>query len=91
MVVGFLTALKSLIDVAPIAFLKVGQDQGGAIDIELKSGFPIPYRDGDYNQYVDPFAPPTNISASAGSAGGNLAEVDHVELGGLPLLRFDVF
>jgi hypothetical protein len=33
LVVSFITALKSLIDVAPIAFLKTAQDQAGSIDI----------------------------------------------------------
>ena len=35
MVVCFIVALKGLIDVAPIALLKVAQDQAGAIDIGL--------------------------------------------------------
>jgi hypothetical protein len=37
LVVSFITALKSLIDVAPIAFLKVAQDQAGAIDVKMVS------------------------------------------------------
>lgn len=37
LVVSFITSLKSIIDVAPIAFLKVGQDQAGAIDLSLKA------------------------------------------------------
>lgn len=40
LVVMFLTALKSVIDIVPIAFLKVGQDQGGSIDISLSSSYP---------------------------------------------------
>lgn len=35
LVVCFLTTLKSIIDIAPIAFLKVGQDQAGSIDFTL--------------------------------------------------------
>lgn len=35
LVVCFLTTLKSIIDIAPIAFLKVGQSQAGSIDFTL--------------------------------------------------------
>ena len=38
-VVGFISMLKSLIDVAPIAFLKVGQDQAGAFDFSITSDY----------------------------------------------------
>ena len=57
LVVSFITALKSLIDVAPIAFLKVGQDQAGAIDFSLKSDFANPIINGDENYYlIDAFS-----------------------------------
>ena len=52
LVVCFLTALKSLIDISPIAFLKVGQDQAGAIDLELSSSAPYFYAPGDVNYYA---------------------------------------
>jgi hypothetical protein len=50
-VVSFLAMLKSVIDVAPIAFLKVGQDQGGAFDFTLTSDYTAKLRDGDVNAY----------------------------------------
>jgi hypothetical protein len=50
--------LKSLVDVAPIAFLKVGQDQAGAIDFKITSDFQNKFVNGDLNVYAtdDPFA-----------------------------------
>jgi hypothetical protein len=35
LVVGFITMLRSVVDVAPLAFLKVGQDAVGAFDFVL--------------------------------------------------------
>ena len=43
--------LKSIIDVAPIAFLKVGQDQAGAFDFTLMSDYSSKLNDGDINMY----------------------------------------
>ena len=58
LVVMFLTALKSVIDIIPIAFLKVGQDQAGSIDISLSSSYPFVLKDGDLNFYMQgPFDP----------------------------------
>lgn len=37
MVVSFLTLLKSAVDVAPVAFVKIASDQSGLIDFELKA------------------------------------------------------
>lgn len=37
LVVSFITTLKSMIDVAPIAMLKVGQDQAGSIDLMMRA------------------------------------------------------
>lgn len=51
LVVCFITALKSLIDVAPVAFLKVGQGQAGAVDITLVSDYPSFLKNADYNEY----------------------------------------
>jgi hypothetical protein len=45
--------LKSIVDVAPIAFLKVGQDQAGAFDFALTSDYSDPYVSGDVNMYTD--------------------------------------
>lgn len=56
LVVCFITMLKSIIDVAPIAFLKVGQDQAGAFDFSITSDYSDPIFDGDINIYEgDPF------------------------------------
>ena len=51
--VSFITSLKSLVDVAPIVMLKVAQDNGGAIDVSLKSNSPNFVNDGDFNLYED--------------------------------------
>ena len=50
--------LKSLVDVAPIAFLKVGQDQVGAIDFKITSDYQNKFINADVNMYAedDPFA-----------------------------------
>ena len=45
--------LKSIVDVAPIAVLKVGQDQAGAFDFALTSDYSDPYVSGDVNMYTD--------------------------------------
>lgn len=37
LVVSFLTLLKSAVDVAPVAFVKIASDQSGLIDFELKA------------------------------------------------------
>mmetsp|Transcript_29437 Transcript_29437/g.44578 ORF Transcript_29437/g.44578 Transcript_29437/m.44578 type:complete len:87 (+) Transcript_29437:343-603(+) len=39
LVVCFITALKSLVDVLPYAMLKVSQNQAGAIDFNLVSNY----------------------------------------------------
>lgn len=41
-VVAFLTLLKSVVDVAPIAFVKVAQDQSGMSDFTLVPNFDSP-------------------------------------------------
>lgn len=67
LVVSFLTMLKAVVDVAPIAFLKVGQDQGGAFDLTLTSDYSQRLVDGDESPYSsDPFKykvkkKPTNL------------------------------
>ena len=56
LVVTFITILKSVVDVAPIAFLKVGQDQASLFDFQISSDYDEPYEDGDVNLYTsDPF------------------------------------
>jgi len=50
-VVSFITMLKSLIDVAPIAYLKVGQDQAGAFDFTITSDYSSKLEAGDVNLY----------------------------------------
>ena len=56
LVVSFITALKSQIDIVPIALLKVGQDQDGAIDFRLKCDVAQRIVNGDTNFYQnDPF------------------------------------
>lgn len=59
LVVTFIVLLKSIVDVAPIAFLKVGQDQSGVFDFQITSDYEEPYIDGDVNMYTaDPFEYP---------------------------------
>ena len=54
--VSFVTMLKSVVDVLPFAFLKVGQDQGGAIDFTMKSDYSNLLVNGDILTYSsDPF------------------------------------
>jgi hypothetical protein len=96
LVVTFIMLLKSIVDVAPIAFLKVGQDQAGVFDFQITSDYAEPYVDGDVNQYAsDPFeyAVKTNttstnfvdyIISNAVSDQG-----DHAEVFGFNLLKFN--
>lgn len=57
LVVTFIMMLKSLIDVSPIAFLKVGQDQVGLFDYVITSNYGDPFEDGDVSSYdTDPFS-----------------------------------
>lgn len=47
MVVSFTTVLKSVIDVAPIAFVKVAQDQASIFDFAIESSVSENFIDGD--------------------------------------------
>ena len=49
--VSFVTMLKSVVEVLPFAFLKVGQDQGGAIDFTMKSDYSNLLVNGDILTY----------------------------------------
>lgn len=81
LVVSFITTLKSMIDVAPIAMLKVGQDQAGSIDLMMRAS-DVDYEDGDVNSYeLHPGDPPNNSTDTG----------DHVTAFGGSLLVFDSF
>ena len=54
LVVNFITMMKSSVDIAPIAFLKVSQDQAGSFDYILTSSYSERVEDGDTNMYLDP-------------------------------------
>lgn len=87
LVVSFITALKSLIDVAPIAFLKVAQDQAGAIDVKMVSDIDKQIQDGDLNYYrLDHLSNWNRTNTSALEPGK-----DHFELFGFDMLVFDAF
>lgn len=51
LVVSFLTLLKSAVDVAPVAFVKIASDQVGATDFRLMASTNqgAPMRDGNAN------------------------------------------
>ena len=55
MVVCVITMLKSVVSVAPVIFVKIGQESTGAIDFQLTfSGNPV--TNGNVNYYaIDPF------------------------------------
>ena len=50
LVVGFLTALKSLVDVVPIAMIRISQTNSGLIDISIRAS-DVVYEQGDLNYY----------------------------------------
>ena len=52
LVVGFISMLKSVVDVAPIAMLKVAQDQAGSFDFLMTAKVTDQFTDGDYNPYI---------------------------------------
>lgn len=95
LVVMFISLLKSVVDVAPIAFLKVGQDQAGIFDFQVTSDFDEPYVDGDVSLYAtDPFT----YGVVENKTGNFLDELfsgvakdkgDHAEFFGFSLLKFD--
>lgn len=96
MVVSFIMMLKALVDIAPIAFLKVGQDQVGIFDFQITSDYGEPFVDGDTSLYMgDPFAYKKEekrknffdsvIDSSFKNNG------DHAEIFGFNLLKFDEF
>ena len=90
LVVCFLTLLKSVIDISPIAFLKVGQDQAGAIDITLSSDAPEFFMAGDLNYYkIGPWG--DTPATTQENLKADDEEVDHVEVAGFDMLNFDVF
>lgn len=95
LVVTFLVMLKSLVDVAPIAFLKVGQDQAGLFDIQLASDYSEPFVNGNTNLYTeDPFdygEPPEEPKQSlfqTVTQGAVKDNGDHAEILGFNLLNF---
>jgi len=99
-VVGFITMLKSIIDVAPIAFLKVGQDQAGAFDFTLMSDYSAKLVAGDVNVYnltdlfeeapdPDELKPKSLVDQFDKST---LADQgDHAEIFGFSLIKFDAY
>ena len=64
LVVCMITMLKSVVDSSPIIFVKIGQEQAGAIDYQLTSPtWGNQYTVGDVNQYaINPFCNPFNYS-----------------------------
>lgn len=81
LVVSFITTLKSMIDVAPIAMLKVGQDQAGSIDLMMRASSDD-YSDGDiYSPEINPFDNSTTPSGPS----------DHISAFGSNLLIFEAF
>lgn len=94
LVVTFIMLLKSIVDVAPIAFLKVGQDQAGIFDFQLASDYNEPYVDGDVNPFTtDPFEYVKNETRAPGLLEYALENAisdqgDHAELFGFNLLNF---
>ena len=53
MVVAFVAMLYGLIEVAPVALLRIGQDQVGAFDFMLTPGVEQRVLPGDTNIYTD--------------------------------------
>ena len=64
LVVCMITMLKSVVDSSPIIFVKIGQEQAGAIDYQLTSPtYGNQYSVADMNQYsINPFCNPFNYS-----------------------------
>ena len=64
LVVMIITMLKSVVDSAPIIFVKMGQDQVGTIDYTITSPNGGNFiMNGNYNWYnIDPFHNPLNFS-----------------------------
>ena len=63
-VVMVITMLKSVVDSTPILFVKLGQDEVGAIDFQLKMGNPsdvykkAPMRYYNIDPFIGHFSPP---------------------------------
>lgn len=102
LVVSFITMLKAVVDVSPIAFLKLAQNQGGNFDFQMVSSAGNMLSPGDLNYYgVDPFEwddrevidePEEAPSFFEQVSGGVYADnVDHTEVLGFSLLNFDVY
>ena len=49
LVVAFLTLLKSAVDIAPVAFVKIGSDQSGVTDFRLIPSAARQMEDGNCN------------------------------------------
>ena len=102
-VVSFITMLKSLIDVAPIAFLKVGQDQAGAFDFTITSDYSSKLEAGDVNLYnlTDTDLFKEKPEEEEDEKNPNLMDQfssttledqgDHAEIFGLSLIKFDTY
>lgn len=95
LVVCFISLLKSMVDVAPIAFLKVGQDQGGKMDFTITSNFGDPSINGDINMYSQDYFEyePTNVGGGLfdqilGSAPTIQDNTDQLSLFGFNLINF---
>lgn len=89
--------MQSLLEVAPIAFLKVGQDAAGGFDFQISSDQGDPFEDGNINKY---FQDPFTHKQAAASEKSFVAKVlegsfknngDHAEIFGFNLLKFDEF
>ena len=100
-VVSFITLLMSIVDVSPIAFLKLAQNQAGNFDFSLTSDFGAMVSEGNMNLYsVDPFELDNRKVETTEEVPGLFESLtgdfyssgsDHLELLGFSLLNFKVF
>ena len=91
MVVAFITLLKALIEVTPVAFLSLAQTQGGNFDYTFVSNMEAPLKDQDVNFYdTAPWEYDSDLYGWE-KPKQDSDDVDHVEIFGLNLLNFDYF
>jgi len=51
LVVSFLTLLQSVVDITPVAFLKLAEDAVGAVDFQLTAISGTPFENGNFYYY----------------------------------------
>ena len=96
--VSFITMMKSVTDVMPVAFLKLSQDQAGGFDIRITSSAESMLLNGDINHHhVGPFGSMKYDTEKAPSLLESITaqsyhdETDHTQIMGMNLLKFDAF